>query len=363
MPVLPVDEPVVPRPDEELETVALAGFLQDSTLVHTPPLSIRQYPRGFSNLTYRVTDAAGRAWVLRTPPIRHNIPTAHDVGREFRILTGLQSVYACIPEPLLYCPDHTVLGRPFYLMRCVQGTILRADMDAAAAPAPALMRRIGHSFIANLAALHAVDWQATLLAGMGRPQGYVERQIGGWARRYRAARTDNAPDMDAIVQWLDRHRPASPPATLIHNDYKYDNVILDPQDPARILAVLDWEMATVGDPLMDLGTCLAYWVCADDPPVLQALHHSPTHLPGNPARREVVEQYARDTGRNVDAHVFYFVFGHMKLATILQQLHVRWVQGLTTEARYARLDREVRACHWTALQAMQLNRIDDLFTA
>ncbi len=169
------------------------------------------------------------------------------------------------------------------------------------------------------------------------------------------------PDVAPLVRWLEEQRPASGQATLIHNDYKYDNVILDPAAPWRIRAVLDWEMATVGDPLMDLGSCLAYWIDREDPPLMHTLRHSPTFLPGNPSRTEVVELYARESQRNLENIVFYFVFGHLKLATILQQLYLRWVQGHTVESRYARLIDEVRVCVRIADQAMQHKRIDRLF--
>ncbi len=358
---LPLDQPEAIRSGQGLDTQALATYLQQSNLSFTPPLRALQYPRGFSNLTYRISDAVGHTWVLRTPPPQHNIPTAHDVGREYRILSGLQHAYRVIPIPLLFCEDETVLGRPFYLMECVSGTILRADIAPPAIPAPKTMAGIGQAFIHNLVQLHAVDLVAAQLTNLGWPQGYVERQIRGWYGRYKAALTEDAPDVTPVVGWLEEHQPTSGSATLIHNDYKYDNVILDPAEPAHIRAILDWEMATVGDPLMDLGSCLAYWIDPEDPPIMHTLRHSPTYLPGNPSRTEVVDQYARESERNVDDIVFYFVFGHLKLATILQQLYLRWVQGHTSESRYARLLEEVRVCVRIADQAMQHQRIDRLF--
>lgn len=360
---LPYDEPAPPRNRElGFAPAALAAHMQRQGLACAPPLSIRPFPSGFSNLTFRVSDAAGRAWVLRMPP-RHDIPTAHDMQREYRILSHVQKGYERIPRPQLDCADAAVLGRPFYLMTYVRGAILRARPAPEGTPPPDAMRALSQAVVSNLAAIHALDLDAVGLAQWGRPQGYAERQLQGWARRYAAARTDASPDMNGVCRWLAERRPRSQAATLVHNDYKHDNIVLDPERPARILAVLDWEMATVGDPLMDLGTCLAYWVHQDDPPALRVLQHSPTHLPGTPSRRDVVEQYARESRRNVDDVVFYFVFGHMKLATILQQLHVRWLQGRTQAERYARLAAEVQACHWAATQAMQLNRIDDLCAA
>ncbi len=358
---LPLDQPAAVRAGHALNTDALTAYLQQSDLPCMPPIRVQQYPRGFSNLTFRVSDAAGHSWVLRTPPPRHNIPTAHDVGREYRILSGLQHAYEAIPVPLLSCTDERVLGRPFYLMEHVPGTILRTDMEVPARPDPTTMARIGQAFIRNLVQLHAVDLATAQLTQLGWPEGYVERQLQGWHGRYQAACTEDAPPVTPIVRWLEEQRPVSGRATLIHNDYKYDNVILDPATPWRIRAVLDWEMATVGDPLMDLGSCLAYWIDPTDPPLMHTLRHSPTFLPGNPARTDIVEQYARESQRNLTNIVFYFVFGHLKLATILQQLYLRWVQGHTAEPRYARLIDEVQVCVRIARQAMQHRRIDRLF--
>lgn len=361
MPTYPLDKPAAPRPEAHIDPQRLAAFLQSQGLPCVPPLTVHQYPSGFSNLTYRITDAEARTWVLRAPPRWHNIPSAHDMGREYRILEGLRRVYPLVPRTVLYGTDPCVPGGSFYLMECLRGVILRADMERPAAPPPETMRAIGLGLVDNLIQLHALDLDAAGLADLGHPQGYVERQLRGWYRRYAAAHTEDAPDMEPIGRWLDDHRPVSPAATLIHNDYKHDNIVLDPADPTRILAVLDWEMATVGDPWMDLGTSLAYWICEDDPPIMHRLRHSPTFLPGNPSRREVVEYYARGSRREPSDIVFYFVFGHMKLATILQQLHLRWVQGLTAERRYARLHEEVDACVRVARQAMAHRRIDHLF--
>ncbi len=360
MHTLPLDQPAAVHSGQDLDTHALGVYLQRSGLSCTPPLRIRQYPHGFSNLTFQVADAVDHVWILRAPPLQNHIPTAHDVGREYRILSGLQHAFDAIPTPLDFCTDETVLGRPFFLMEYVPGTILRAD-TATTLLSPATMTCIAQVFVHHLVRLHAVDLATAQLTQLGHPQGYVERQVRGWYGRYKAASTADAPDLASVAHWLADRLPASDTATLIHNDYKYDNVILDPAVPTRIRAVLDWEMATVGDPLMDLGTCLAYWIDREDPPLMHTLRHSPTWLPGNPSRTEVVEQYARESERNPDNIVFYFVFGHLKLATILQQLYLRWVQGHTTEPRYARLIDEVRVCARIADQAMRHQRIDRLF--
>ena len=358
--ILPLDAPTDVQSDADIDPGRLAVALRETDTGLEPPFRLHQYPSGFSWLTYRVTDARGRRCVLRTPPRGSRIVRAHDPAREYRILSGLKPIYPLVPRALACRTGTNPLDAPFLLMEQVDGAILRADPDAA--PDDDAMRTIGHHLVANLVRLHGLDLDSTDLSDLGYPDGFVLRQIRGWQGRYAAAYTDNAPEAADIAAWLEANLPASPTPTLIHNDYKHDNLVLAPEPPHEIRAVLDWEMATRGDPLMDLGSSLAYWVTEDDPPAMQALQHSPTHLPGNPARAEVVEQYAAQSGRSVDHIVFYFVFGNLKLAAILQQLYRRWADGVTSEQRYARLHLEVKACLQTARQAMQLGRIDNLYT-
>ena len=361
-PKLPLDAPIAVQPGAEIDPGRLAAALRETDTGLEPPFRLHQYPRGFSWLTYRVTDGRARHCILRIPPRGVRIARAHDPAREHRILSGLKPIYPPVPRALACRTDSNPLGAPFLLMEQVDGAILRANPAPEAAPDAASMQSIGRRLVANLVRLHGLDLSGTELADLGYPDGFVLRQVRGWQGRYEAARTGNVPDSASIAAWLEANLPASPTPTLIHNDYKHDNLVLAPEPPHEIRAVLDWEMATRGDPLMDLGSSLAYWVTADDPPAMQELHHSPTHLPGNPTRAEVVEQYAAQSGRNVDAVVFYFVFGNLKLAAILQQLYRRWADGLTQEQRYARLHREVETCLQTARQAMQLGRIDSLYT-
>ena len=235
------------------------------------------------------------------------------------------------------------------------------------------MRRIAEALVDGLAELHAVDIEAAGLAGFGRPEGYVERQVTGWSERWRRARIDDVPDVERAAAWLGEHLPRSadgagprsPSAALIHNDYKYDNLVLDPADPGRVLAVLDWEMATLGHPLMDLGTSLAYWVDPDDEPALRALAFGPTLLPGNPRRAEVAERYARASGRapgGVEDLLFYYVFGLFKTAVIAQQIYYRYAQGLTRDERFARLPAGIAALGRTAARAIERGRIDRLWS-
>jgi aminoglycoside phosphotransferase (APT) family kinase protein len=253
----------------------LGAYLQRQLPDLTGPLVVRQFPSGFSNLTYLV-QIGEQELVLRRPPFGAAIKTAHDMGREYMILSHLQRVYPKVPRTLFYCDDETVLGAPFYVMERIQGVILRTVVPDAMIPPPALMGRIAGAFIDNLVELHAVDYQAAGLGNLGRPAGYVQRQIEGWTRRYAHAQTDDVPELERVAAWLSEHRPPESGAALIHNDYKYNNLVLDPNDWSRIVAVLDWEMATLGDPLMDLGTTLGYWIEPDDPPVMQVLRFSPT---------------------------------------------------------------------------------------
>jgi len=354
------DQPGDVRPGEALDVARLEPYLHKQLPDLSGSLTIRQFPSGFSNLTYLI-QVGTEEFVLRRPPFGVNIKTAHDMGREYTILSHLRRVYQKAPRALFYCDDETVLGGPFYVMERVRGVILRTVIPEAMIPPPALMRRIADSFIDNLVELHAVDYQAAGLGNLGRPAGYVQRQIEGWARRYQQARTDDLPELERVSAWLAEQALPEAGAALIHNDYKYNNLILDVNDWPRILAVLDWEMATLGDPLMDVGTMLGYWIEPDDPPMMQTLRFSPTMLPGNPSREALVERYIRQSGRDIPHLVFYYVYGVFKLAVIIQQIYRRYKLGFTQDARFAHLDQEVRLCGQIAVQAIEKKRIDRLF--
>lgn len=299
--------------------------------------------------------------VLRRPPIGVRIKSAHDMGREFRILSGLQGVYAQAPKPLVFCEDESVLGAPFYVMERVTGVILRAQPSTGMVLTPELMRRLSESFIDNLAAIHAVDCAAAGLSDLGRPEGYVARQVEGWTKRYLNARTDDIAEMEELATWLDLHRPATEAgACLIHNDYKYDNLVLDPENLPHVLATLDWEMSTLGDPLMDLGTALGYWAEAEDPPEWRERAFSVTTLPGNLSRGQLAERYAARSGRSVSEPVFYYAYGLFKIAVIVQQIYARYLQGLTKDERFAGLIEVVRAASRMAGRAIERGRISGL---
>jgi aminoglycoside phosphotransferase (APT) family kinase protein len=353
------DKPRPVRAGEQFDALKLLAYLQTRMPDLDGALEVEQFPAGFSNLTYLVR-AGEREFVLRRPPFGTKVKTAHDMGREFLILTSLYPVYPKVPRPLLYCDDESVLGAPFYLMERVDGVILRAHKPEGLVLSPEMMRSFSLSFIKNLAEIHSVDYRAAGLGELGRPEGYVSRQIEGWTRRYYNARTDEVPEVESLASWLAEHAPADSGRSLIHNDYKYDNVVFALDDLTRVAAVLDWEMATIGDPLMDLGTTLGYWVDADDPIAWKQVGFGLTALPGNLSRRELLDYYVRLSGREVDNVVFYFVYGLLKMAVILQQIYYRYRQGFTKDERFSDLGILVRGCGNLAQRAIEKRRIDGL---
>lgn len=354
-----IDRPQPVRPGEELDVARLEAYLREHIPNFTGPVAIEQFPCGYSNLTYWLR-AGDQEWVLRRPPFGAAIKTAHDMGREYRILSHLINVYPKVPRPLVYCEDESVLGAPFYVMERVKGVIVRAKPPKGLELSPELMRRLSEAFIDHLAELHAVDYEAAGLGDLGQPDGYVARQVKGWTERYKNARTDDIPEIERVAAWLADHQPPEAGAALIHNDYKYDNVVLDPEDLSSILAVLDWEMATIGDPLMDLGTTLGYWVDPDDPDELQVMQFCLTTLPGNLNRQQLVERYAQKSGRDVSQVLFYYVYALFKIAVIVQQIYARYKRGFTQDERFANLIVCVRVLGQTALRAIEKGRIDRL---
>ena len=335
---------------EALDLERLTPYLQRA-LGCTEAVVVEQFPGGHSNLTYLVK-LGERELVLRRPPFGAQIKTAHDMDREFAILSKLAPVYPRVPRPLLLCDDETVLGARFYLMERVRGVVLRSRLPAGLEIDASLARRLSQAAVETLAELHALDIEATGLATLGHPEGYVRRQVEGWTKRYAAAVTDELPAMDRIATWLAANMPVSGPPTLLHNDFKYDNIVLDPEDLTRVRGVLDWEMATVGDPLMDLGTALCYWVEADDPPTVRAFAFGPTAVPGSYTRREFAEHYARSTGRSLEHLNFYRAFGLYKTAVVAQQIYLRFVRGDSKDPRFAMMIEGVRALAGQAERAI-----------
>ena len=329
------------RPGEELEIARLELFLREH-LCREGPISIEQFPSGHSNLTYLVR-VGGREAVLRRPPFGSKVRSAHDMAREYRVLSKLHSAYPLAPKALAYCDDPSVLNAPFYLMEPIRGMILRRDPPAGVVVSPETARRLSVAFVDNLARLHNLDYAAIGLAGLGKPQGYLERQVRGWIERYHNSKTHDLPEVERISPWLTTKMPVRYDAALVHNDYKYDNLVLDTNDAAKIVGVLDWEMCTIGDPLTDLGTALAYWTDPQDPEEFQEIRSAPTTLPGTLTRAQLVERYAAITGRDVGQMVFYLAFARFKVAVIIQQIYYRYAQGLTQDARFAELPKRIHA--------------------
>lgn len=326
------------RAGEELDLDRLRAYLEQEL---GPPtgasaaLSVEQFPGGYSNLTYLVR-YGDRELVLRRPPFGSKVKSAHDMGREYRILKSLHPAYPKVPRPVASCEDESIIGARFYLMERIVGLILRRKPPKEIPFGPERMRALCGSFVDALVELHALDYQAIGLGDLGKPEGYVERQVSGWSRRYRDAQTDDIPVIERVMAWLAENQPrVSPPATIIHNDFKLDNLILDPGEITRIIGVLDWEMATIGDPLMDLGTTLCYWIEAGDPKEFHAAAFGPTTLPGSYTRKELAARYEERSGRDLSNIVFYYCFGLFKTAVVVQQIYYRYKNGLTTDARFA----------------------------
>lgn len=297
-------------------------------------LDIIRYTGGYSNLTYHL-ESAEKAYVLRMPPVGAHIKSAHDMGREYKALSLLKPVFSKIPTPLLFCDSPAVPGAPFYIMEKLDGIILRAKQAPKMNIPPAVFRELSVSFIDKLVALHALDIQSTGLIGLGKPEGYTKRQVEGWVSRYFTAETDTLPSINAVAKWLQEQQPLPQNPAFLHNDYKYDNVLLNPENLTEITGILDWEMSTVGDPLMDLGATLAYWFEADEAEVFR--HYNLSWLPGNFTRQELIDYYAARSGRDLRDMLFYYVFGLFKNAVIAQQIYHRWKQGHSSDARFGAL--------------------------
>src|ERR1700722_19916977 len=282
-----LDHPEAMRSGEELDVNKLEPFLRRHFPNETGRLEIRQFPSGHSNLTYSLHLGA-KEMVLRRPPLGSKVKSAHDMSREFRVLSKLHAVYTPAPDVLFYCGDEAVLGAPFYLMQPIHGVILRHQLPPGMEFPRETARRLSESFIENLIRLHRVDYEGAGLSDLGKPHGYLERQVRGWTDRYFAAKTHDYPEAQKSAAWMQEHMPITTATSLIHNDYKYDNMILDSHNITKIAGLLDWEMCTIGDPLTDLGTALAYWVDAADPEELQHLRWGPTTQPGSLTRAEIV---------------------------------------------------------------------------
>ena len=330
------------REGEDFDLAAVEQYMRECIKdLPEEDIEVRQFPSGASNLTYlvRVGDWEG---VLRRPPLGPVPPKAHDMGREANVLMKLHEAYPLAPKPYFLCEDESVMGAPFYLMERREGIVVDDSFPEGIEPTEELCRGLSRTVVDTLVELHAVDWQEAGLGKIGRPEGFLERQVKGWIGRYDKAKTHEIREVEPLANWLARNVPQSPPATIIHNDYKLNNLVLNPEDLTEVRAVLDWEMATIGDPLFDLAVSLSYWVEAGDSQELREVLPTVTDAPGFMTRKEFVDYYAEKSGRDLSEMHWYVVFGYFKLAAILQQIYARWHNGQTKDDRFANFNERVR---------------------
>jgi aminoglycoside phosphotransferase (APT) family kinase protein len=336
-------ELIAERPDERLDTTRLESYLRERLSDVEGRLSVAQFHGGKANLTYLLRfgeGEAGREFVLRRPPLGPIPPGAHDMRREHRVLSVLHRLYPLAPQSLLLCEDESVIGAVFIVEERRVGFVIRDDLPADYGGRPELNRRIGFALVDALAGLHAVAGAEIGLGDLGRVEGYLERQLSGWTRRWQAAlggpeETGSREGMAPVLDWLTRALPKEHAGALLHNDFRLDNCLLDTADPGRIVAVLDWDMCTQGDPLADLGYLLNYWVEPADHPSWREIASMPTWRDGFPSRAEAIARYAARSGRDVGEILWYQVFAAFKLAVIIQQIYIRFVRGQTQDRRFA----------------------------
>ena len=329
----------------------MEGFEKLPAYLGVDSLEISAFPGGFSNLTYEV-QVGDASYVLRRPPHGLKIAKAHDMIREFRVLQALEKAgYTKMPHPISACEDETILGAPFFLMEKVAGMIIRNRPPAEASLS--FFRSLSQSALDVLIDLHSLELDSSGLGALGKPEGYALRQVQGWAERFQKSKTSEVPQIEKAFEWLMASLPATSDVAFIHNDFKYDNLVISTS--GEVQAVLDWEMATVGDPLMDLGTSLAYWAEAEDEDILKMFNLS--YVPGNFTRREVIDYYASKTGRNMSEMVFYYVFGLCKVATIAQQIYQRYSLGYSKDPRFSVLNQVVEAAGRKAMASIQTGNI------
>lgn len=329
-----VDTPGEVRQEDSFDVAAVHEWLsaQVDGLDGLPV--VRQFPGGASNLTFQLR-YPDRDLVLRRPPRGHRAASAHDMGREYRVQSALKPVFPYVPAMLAFCADPAVIGSEFYVMEQLTGIILRSELPPGLVLDPPRARELATSVLDRLIELHQVDVHAAGLGDLGRGAGYVRRQVEGWSDRYRRARTGNVPAFTDVMAWLAANQPEDARICLIHNDYRFDNLIFDAPATMNVIGILDWELATLGDPLMELGATLSYWVQADDDEILRSNRRQPTHLPGMPTRAEVVRYYSQRTGLPVPHWTFYEIYGLFRIAAITQQLYRRFHDGATRNPVYA----------------------------
>jgi aminoglycoside phosphotransferase (APT) family kinase protein len=341
-----------------LDLTALDNYLKSELAAQIPgfapaiEIEIEQFPGGHSNLTYLIRYGS-EEFVLRRPPVGPVAPTAHDMPREYNLLSVIHPRFPLAPRPILLCEDASVIGVPFYLMERRKGLIVRSSLPPEFNENLVLRRHLSAQAIETLCALHAVDIYSSGIVNIGKPEGFVRRQVRGWTDRWYRAKTEDNPEMNEVIAWLQARLPSDTAsgATIVHNDFKLDNLMLDVTDPSRIVAVLDWEMCSVGDPLIDLGLFLTYWTMTggDRRSSLRAV----TNGPGWMTRDEIVEHYRSQTGHDLSQINFYETFASFKIAVVVQQIYFRYVRGQTQDERFRNLDVLVRVLIRSAFASMK----------
>ncbi len=345
---------VIPvREDENFDHRRLADYLRGRLEGADEPLQVLQFGGGHANLTYQLR-FGDRAYVLRRPPLGPVAPTSHDMNREYRVLSVLYRAYPPAPRAFLYCDDPTVIGAPFFVMERRVGTVIRWTIPAQFGDGTdtAVNRRISEALIDALADLHSVDQARIGLDNLGKPEGFLRRQVEGWAARYERARTKDLDLVREVISWLAEHLPVSPQPTLLHNDWRLDNVMFDSNDPSRVVAVFDWDMCTIGDPFADVGTLLASWAEPGEE-FLGAAGRMPSMVPGFMTRREAVERYGERRGIDISRVPYYHVFGLFKMGVVLQQIYYRYHVGQTKDQRFEHLDQIAELLFSLARERMQ----------
>ena len=352
------DLPKKVRNGEELDLVKLKNYLLK---INFDLDDVNQFPSGYSNLTYLLISGS-KEYILRKPPYgAESLKGGHDMLREFTVLKNLKSQFDLVPEVYHFCEDKSIIGSTFYLMERVKGNIIRPNLSEENSPGKKIIREISKQMINTLSTLHNVDIKAANLTDLGKINGYNQRQVDGWIKRYYHSKTSNIDNMEFVAKWLKNNIPMESKASIIHNDFKYDNIVLDKENFSRINAILDWEMATIGDPLMDLGTSLGYWVDNDDLPELKLFQLSATTLQGNPTREDFLHEYMLKSNTKIDNPIFYYVFGLFKIAVIAQQIFFRYKKGYTKDKRFKLLELAVISLSVMAKQSIEKNRLSNLF--
>ena len=349
------------RKGEELNKKSLKKFLFENELIsnNISDLFISQFSNGFSNLTY-LLKIENKELVLRCPP-KGAIKYGHDMSREFKVLCGLNKGFKKAPIAHIYSDDIKIIGAPFYIMEKIEGIILSNNEAKSRNISSKEYTRIAQNWLSTFVELHQINYDKIGLNDLGKPDGYVERQVRNWSKQYLKAATEEIPESHKIMNWLEKNQPTKYNYSLIHNDYKYDNIVFSDNSWNKIQAILDWEMCTLGDPLMDLGTSLAYWTMESDHiMVLDSLNY-PTSKPGNPGRMELIEMYEEKSGIKINNLVFYYAFGLFKIAVIVQQIYYRYNKGLTTNQKFKDLNKMTKLMCRIGWQAIQKNRIENLF--